>query len=169
MLNSKRILLRAIEDSDIPTLYKFRFSEDSYDYFYEFPVTSLESYKKWLQSIVSRTDQFNFAIEEKSSNQVIGTISLLNLDRRNRKGEMGRVFLHKDFRGKGYFSEILECLAEYAFGDLNLHKVYCEVFADNERGVKAYLNGGFTLEGTMREHIYKSGKYKDVMILSIIK
>jgi diamine N-acetyltransferase len=169
LLSNNKVLLRAINDNDINDLYRLRFDDESYNYFYEFPITSVDGYKKWLQSISNRSDQINFAIEDRVKNQTIGTISLVNIDNRNRKAEMGRVLLDVDFRGNGYFKEIATILLGYAFNDLNLRKIYCEVFSDNKSAVKAYTKNGFLEEGVLRKHIYKNGQYKDIMILSIFR
>ncbi len=169
LLNKNKILLRAIETRDIEDLYQFRFGGDSYEYFYEFPVTSIDGYRSWINSNVSRSDQVNFVIEDKMTKKTIGTISLIDIDNRSKKAEMGRVFLSSDFRGKGYFKDAVEALFDYAFQDLNLRKIYCEVFSDNSWAVKTYIKNGFSEEGLLKKHIYKDGHYKDVIILSIFR
>lgn len=37
------------------------------------------------------------------------------------------------------------------------------------RAVRSYEKAGFVLEGRLREAVYKSGKYDDVLIMSVLR
>ena len=56
---------------------------------------------------------------------------------------------------------------EYAFGHLNLHKVWCEVIAENTAARDLYTKFGFAEEGVLRQHVFKAGRYLDVVLMAL--
>lgn len=170
MLNNDKITLRAFELEDAEVVRKWRFDFDNYDYFYEFTPTSQYSNEIWVQNTLKNKSEINFIVEDNRSKAQIGMISLLNIDSRNQKCEMGRVLIgNTKFRGKGLGSDICNLQLNYAFNHLNMRKVYCEVFAENTAALNLYKKIGFIEEGTLKEHIYKNGQFKDIIVLAKFK
>ena len=60
-------------------------------------------------------------------------------------------------------------LLDYAFRLRNLRRVWLEVYADNERGIRAYKSCDFVEEGRMREHVWLEGRYVDNVIMGILR
>lgn len=52
-------------------------------------------------------------------------------------------------------------------GDLGMRKVVCEAFAFNNRALRLYEKLGFRQEGVFRKHIFKNGRYEDVVSMAI--
>jgi len=101
---------------------------------------------------------------------LVGMVSLVDLDFRNRRAELGRVLIGvAERRGKGLGGEMVELAIEYAFDHLNLHKVVCEVLATNPRAADLYRRLGFVDEGVLRQHVYKGGDYRDVQLLALFR
>lgn len=166
MLENDIIKLRLIEPEDYELIRSWRTDSDEYDSFFDFqPITKHQNetfYEK-------HSGEYNFCIVCKDLNEVIGTISILNIDYRNRKAEMGRVLIgNKKYRGKGLIKLAIELIKEYSFKHLNIRKLYCEVLEYNQYAQKAYVATGFTQEALLKEHIYKNGKYENILIYSII-
>lgn len=59
------------------------------------------------------------------------------------------------------------CAIEYAFKELQLHKLCCEVLSSNPRVLAMHQKMGFTVEGSLKQHILKKGKYLDVWTLGL--
>ena len=59
-------------------------------------------------------------------------------------------------------------LVRYGFKELNLNRVYCEVYSNNE-AYTWYKSIGFVYEGTLRETYWHDGRYYDSYIISILK
>ena len=92
-----------------------------------------------------------------------------NVDFINRNAEIYIYIGDKQYWGNGYGSESVGKLVEFCFNELNMHRVYLQVFEYNERAIASYRKIGFETEGMMRESLYKNGKYHNKILMSIIK
>lgn len=54
-----------------------------------------------------------------------------------------------------------------AFEELQLTKLCCEVFGSNEAVIAMHQKFGFRVDGTLRQHIWKSDHFEDVVTLSV--
>ena len=169
MLTGKRIALRAIEEADLPTLAKWRSESASYHYFFEFHPISQATQADWFAAQRARRDEMNFAVTTRTG-ELAGTISLIRIDGRNRRAELGRVYVGDErLRRGGVGREMTFLVLEYAFDHLNLHKVTCEVLAGNAPARELYRRFGFREEGTLRQHVFKAGQYVDVQVLALFR
>jgi len=112
-------------------------------------------------------DKTEFAIE--AGGAFIGRCGLYAIDTTARHAELGIGIGAKEYWGRGYGREAVGLLLDYAFRLRNLHRVWLEVHALNERGIRAYGSCGFVEEGRMREHIYLDGRYVDNVIMGVLR
>ena len=119
--------------------------------------------------ILNSASSKNYIIEESEGNTAIGVTSLINIDTKNRNAECIIDIGEKEYWGKGYGTEALKMLLEYAFLELNLHRVSLRVFSFNESAIHIYNKIGFRKEGIMRESIYRNGKWHDIIIMGVLK
>ncbi len=112
-------------------------------------------------------DKIEFAIEIDGA--YVGRCGLYNIDRTARRAELGIGIGEGDYRGRGYGREAVALLLDYAFRLRNLRRVWLEVHADNERGIRAYKACGFVEEGRMREHAWLDGRHVDNVIMGVLR
>ena len=62
---------------------------------------------------------------------------------------------------KGYGTEALNCVCNYVFEDLNLHRVCADYYSNNEGSRRMFEKAGFKIEGIFKEHFLLDGKYVD--------
>jgi len=43
------------------------------------------------------------------------------------------------------------------------------VYADNPRAIRTYEKAGFVHEGTLREAVFKRGKFSDIHMMSVLR
>ncbi|MCZ2392875.1 MAG: GNAT family N-acetyltransferase [Chitinophagales bacterium] len=125
----------------------------------------LEDYVK---SILNNPNYVFFAISVKDSNKHIGNVKLGPIDWINRTSNYGLMLGDKKSWGKGYAQEAFILLLQYAFDKLNLHKVWDVATVSNVASIKANQKVGFTIEGNLKKHLYKNGKYEDGVILGLL-
>ncbi|MCJ7435442.1 MAG: GNAT family N-acetyltransferase, partial [Anaerolineales bacterium] len=70
---------------------------------------------------------------------------------------------------QGLGTEAMTLLLRIGFETLNLNRIFLRVYADNSRAVRSYEKAGFILEGTLRQAVYKKGRYEDLHIMSVLR
>ncbi len=170
MLVGKRIRLRSIETEDLPVLAKWRNDPKVYQYFFEHEPLSVVMEKRWFEAFLQRADEKFWIVEPIEGGEPIGTFALVHIDWRSGKAELGRILIYPEkYKQCGYGSEAESLVLRYAFDHMNLHRIYCEVFAGNENGISIHRRFGFKEEGRFRQHVFKNGKYRDVVYLALLR
>jgi RimJ/RimL family protein N-acetyltransferase len=119
-------------------------------------------------NIDSNLQHVMFAVRTLKDRVLIGEISLQNIMWPNRNAELGVMIGDANYQGKGYGSEAIYLLIDYAFNELNLHRVQLNVVAYNERAIAAYKKIGFQSEGTYREYGCRDGKFYDLHLMGLL-
>ncbi|WP_456271405.1 GNAT family N-acetyltransferase [Bacillus sp. AK031] len=104
----------------------------------------------------------------KEDNTFIGTVGQNNLQRGNKKAEIG-FEIHPDFWAKGYTSEAAEAIIEYAFEELQLYRMGAITFLGNQASQRLLKKLGFKEEGVLRGYIYQHGKSHDTYMFSLLQ
>lgn len=104
-----------------------------------------------------------FAICEKGSGRVIGTIGPVWLDWGNRSCEVGFSLAHRAW-GQGLMTEALGAFLRYAFSELGLNRVEGQHDMRNPASGRVMEKAGMALEGRLRQRLYYKGAYADVAL-----
>ncbi|HLY28941.1 MAG TPA: GNAT family protein, partial [Aggregatilineales bacterium] len=104
-----------------------------------------------------------------ADDRLIGQCVLYRPDVRNRFGRIGIVVGAPRNRGRGYGTDALRILANYAFNELNLHRMEIEVFSFNAAAIRSYEKVGFKCEVTKRQAVYRDGAYHDVLMMGLLR
>jgi diamine N-acetyltransferase len=169
MIYGKLVRLRALTRDDLPRLVEWRNDPEIKALLggWSFP-TFLEAEQEWLEQ--ARCDQSTqrLAIEVLEDGRYIGNIGLYDIDWKNRKAEYGILIGDKDAWGKGYGFDASKALLEFAFCELNLHRVFLRVLAHHGRAIRLYEKIGFQVEGRMRQDTFRGGVYRDTLIMGLL-
>ena len=110
-----------------------------------------------------------FAIVDRENNVIIGSTSILKIDSRNKKAEIG-YWLGKDFRKQGFMQEALQLLLDYGFEKLGLNRIGISCATGNKDSRKVIEKAGGKFEGIEREgNISGLGQAYDLRNYSILK
>lgn len=172
ILTGSLVRLRAIEVRDLDSIAVWRSDPKSYDSFFEFGPLPMAGQEEWYRRHCFNDREKNFIIEPLTGGEPsgIGIISVVNIDWRSRNAELGRLLIgERKYRGLEYAPEAIVLACEYAFDHLNLHKIYCEVLASQTRVISMHRKLGAVDEGVRREHVFKRGRYEDVVILALFQ
>ena len=169
-IEGDRIYLREVRVSDVNENY-YRWMNDpevtkyTESRFYPASKEALEEYVKEKQK---DKDSIFLAIIFKEDHQHIGNIKLGPINWIHRLADIGIIIGEKSYWGKGYASEAISLLAEYAFRILNLHKLTAGCYEQNQGAVKAFQQAGFEIEGIRKKHGFLKGEYADSILLGKI-
>ena len=170
VMRSERVRLRPLKKTDAPLLYEWITDRElvihNAPYF---PVTESD-HEAWIERMMTkRSDLVIFVIEEIASEKVIGTCQLLNINWIHRSAELQIRIGEAANQGKGYGTEAVRILCEFGLTDLNLHRIYLHVFANNRRAIRAYEKSGFEQEGVLRDAAFIDGKWSNVYVMGYLK
>jgi RimJ/RimL family protein N-acetyltransferase len=97
-----------------------------------------------------------------------GTTELrLNLD--NRRAEIGISILDREQWGKGYGTDAMRLVLEYAFGELELNRVELTTDVANARAIRSYEKCGFRREGVLRRYRIFQDEVIDSLVMAILR
>lgn len=169
-LKGQHIYLRALEPEDLD----FLFSVENDEAFWEISNTQapfskyiLEQYLLNSYKDIYEAKQLRLVLSD-YKNQPLGLLDLFDFDAKNKRAGIG-LLIHKEAnRNKGYGKEALHLLVNYAFHQLELHQLYCNISEDNPNSLKLFKREGFEVVGLMKDWSSYQGTYKDVYFLQKI-
>ena len=162
---------RPIERDDLPRFVEWFSDPEVRRHLLVYLPVSLAQEERWFDNLLDRLErQEDLLLAIEAADGVhIGNIGLHGIDWKNRNGELGIAIGEKAYWDQGYGTDAIRTLLGLAFGEMNLHRVFLRVDADNARGIRCYEKAGFRQEGTSREAVFKEGTYHDQYVMSILE
>src|SRR5512138_3459456 len=114
------------------------------------PVT-LAAEREFIASLAHAADQLVLAITAADDGRLMGVCGLHQLGDPARQAELGLFLGGPEEWGKGFGTEVTRLLCRHGFETLGLNRIWLHVYADNERGLRAYEHVGFRREGVLRQ------------------
>lgn len=173
-IKGKNIKIRALTPGDAEEvldyhlrnrefLRRFEPSRDESFYTLDSQKTTLtESYKQFL-----RGNGVNFGIY--NSNKLVGKIRISNIVMGVFKNAFIGYSLDEVQQGKGYMKEAVKLVVEYAFEELELHRIEATTLIDNEKSQRVLISAGFKELGVSEEYLYINGEWRDHMVFYKVK
>jgi len=163
MIRGERVLLRPVEDSDVPSIHRWmNHAEVWRNMDYERPF-SLEDVREDVRR--SREDGVPFTIVV--DGHPIGRIGLNQFRRRDRLAALYLYIGEPEFWGSGYARESVRTLLAYAFDRYDLWQVELWSLGDNERAMRVYESCGFVRDARLRDRSWKEGRWVDRVVMSV--
>ena len=167
---TERLSLRRLTLSDAPALYLLRSNEKVMQYMDVPWAKSVEDMQKRIESFDAELIEkrsVNWGIRVPDNEEIIGTICIWNIDRRNHRGEIGYLLMPA-YQGRGLASEAIQTVLDYGFNVLQLHTIEGRVSPDNQASIKVLERNGFKQEAYFRENYYYDGRFLDTIVFSLI-
>lgn len=158
-------MLRKLEKKDIDGMLEWM-HEPEINRFYRFDAESM-TYENAAAFIEKKDDHSRHYAVVDGSDEYLGTISLKDIDKVNRKAEYA-IALRSCAHGTGVAASATDEVLKIAFDELGLNKVFLNVLADNGRARRFYEKYGFIYEGTFRQDVLIRGEYHDLSWYSIL-
>lgn len=168
MIVGERTRLRALEREDIDRFVVWFNDPEVTQHLSLFLPLSRAQEERWLDALLEDDGQIVLAIETLEGRH-IGNIGLHQIDRKNSHAELGIAIGEKGCWGQGYGADAIRTLLRFAFGELNLNRVWLRVFEDNGRAIACYETCGFRHEGRQRAARFHDGAYQDVLLMGMLR
>ncbi len=156
-LETDRLILREWAPTDIDDLVEGLSDIEVAQWlaFVPHPYTAIDA-EKWIRyCIQSLGDErgrtaYHLAIEVKSTQKVIGGLSLDKINR-SQGTAGGGIWINAKYHGAGYGSEAFGKRIEFAFEELKLRRLDNGYFKGNESSLKLQEKFGYKVEGIRRK------------------
>lgn len=164
-------ILREKQDSDVEEFFRY-YSDPEVNKFIlcEMP-RDLEEAKRELhywRGIFYQNDGIYFAIADKESGKMIGSIGLTSFNNYQKRIEIS-YDLAQEYWGRGITTRAIFEVVHYAFTEFKVNRIEAFVSTQNIPSINLLLKCGFTQEGVLRQHRYHRGRFVDVYSFSLLK
>jgi diamine N-acetyltransferase len=169
LLKGENLKLRQIEIDDLGVLYEWENDTENWHTSNNLNPHSrffLEQYILNAQNNIYEDKQLRLVIVEEHDKQ-IGIIDLFDFDPHHRRAAIG-IILDPGSRNKGYGSEALDIIINYANKVLNLKQLHCGVGVDNHHSVRLFKKKGFEITGTRKSWRLHQNQWKDEHFMQLL-
>lgn len=153
-LHTERLIVRSprVEDAqDVFTLMKDKNTAMITGFT---PMSNISEAEGKIRRGISGGNMFVITTEEKPGH-AIGVFEVTSLKVSNIHGEKQEYeicyFLHKDFRGKGYMTEVVESMKRYLFMERQADTLIISVFPRNDASRRVAIKNGFIFKNLERK------------------
>lgn len=169
ILQGSKVNVRSLVREDIINIVKWKTDPEIADLVRGGPIhTNLEIENRRFDRHNDGSDTLRLLIETKQK-KAIGFISLGEIDKENKKAELGMLIGEKAFWNRGYGTNALITLLDYLFTKQDFNRIGLEVFDYNLRAKKVYEKIGFKVEGVQRQGLYRANNFHDIYNMGILK
>jgi RimJ/RimL family protein N-acetyltransferase len=169
-LRTRRLLLRPLGADDAPGMYAIYSDPETMKYWSSVAIDSLEQASRMVAEdlkLQAGGSAAFWAIVLPKTGRVIGKFTLFQIDRNNRRAEIGYV-LNRQFWRKGYGSEVTAAMLELFFDEFGLHRLEADIDPDNLASIALLKKFGFRQEGVFRERWRLGSEWRDSIMMALI-
>ena len=171
-IETDRLYLRSFKYSDDDDMLKYWISDPKCQSLLSEPTYSTkEEVKILLDKYITsyqNDDYYRWAVVKKDSFDCIGQIAIFLVNETNHWCEI-EYCIGSQFHRRGFASEAVKAIIDFAFGKVNFHKMQVCHKEHNTASKGVILKCGFVYEGTLRDYFYMDGKYVNRCFYSMLK
>ena len=134
---------------------------------------SVVQIKKKYEAIEKEVEEakniFHFTIRSKEDGRLLGYIRIEGIEWNHGTGSLKLAIGDPAERGKGFGSEALQCMLQFAFNELNLHRMSAVVGEDTPGALRFFVKHGFVEEVRRRKALLRDGQAWDSIHLGILQ
>jgi RimJ/RimL family protein N-acetyltransferase len=173
ILEDERVVLRAIQEDDIPHLLPFSLNEPEIWTYGLVTAAGEDNLRKYVLSAVNNLQdkkEYPFIVYDKQTKAYAGSTRFYDIQQPFLTTQLGYTWYGKDFQRTGLNRHCKFLLLQYCFDQWGLERVEFRADAKNLRSVNAMKAIGCVEEGILRNHMPTAqGGRRDSIILSILR
>jgi aminoglycoside 6'-N-acetyltransferase len=175
IIETERLTLRPMKQSDATDLLEYQSNADIVRYI-PWPEGTPETVQKHIERTLNESttalkedgEYLVLVWELKSNRKIIGQSNLNMHSKEHECAEIGWV-THQDFQRQGFAREASRAVLDYAFGQLNFHRVIASMDTRVPESAAVAKSLGMRLEAEMREAEFFKGSWCDMWTYAILK
>lgn len=168
-LISNRLYLRKFSQDDSKEIFEGFRNQKEFLYYTNKNKITLEEQKNSLKDIDEKykdNNYYNWLITLKDTKQIVGAINF-NVNLRN-DSVMFNYAIDNRFTGKGYMTEALEVVKNFAFGKMKVHRFEGGCVVTNIASKRVMEKCGLVQEGILKDYVKLSDGYHDMYMFAVI-
>jgi [ribosomal protein S5]-alanine N-acetyltransferase len=171
ILESERLRFRKLTNTDAPEIIELRGNPETMQFIPRPLVTDTESALAHIKMINDKIDEnsdINWAVTEKGSEKCIGIMGFYRTQPEHFRTELGYM-ITKEHWGKGYVTEAVKIILDYAFNTLNFHSIEAVIDSRHKASERVLQKVGFQKEAHFKENFFYNNEFTDTVIYSLLK
>ena len=173
MLIGEKIYLRSVEAGDLEQLRNWRNLPQFKRNFREYRELSRTMQNNWFERIVNGDrNTIMFAICMRETNELLGCCGLCYINWVQRSADLSLYIGYQEayIDDEGIAKEACNLLFGYGFSELNLHKIWTELYEYDAMKIEFYMSTfGFKKDGILRDNHFMDGKWWGSWMLSLLE
>lgn len=174
-LFTERLLIRDYETGDLDNHHKLLSDADVMYYLQDIKTGNMEESKANLMKVLDdqgsgKREFYHLLIEDRKTSEFIGGIGYTVMDNTpyGKLVHMG-YFILKDYWNKGFTTEAVKRVVEFAFEENNVYRIHTGCIVENKYSEKIMQKCGFIKEAEFTEYVFHDGKFKDRVEYRMLK
>ena len=157
-LTGDKIRLINSTENDIETIACFEVSNSQFVNQY-----SCEKHR----ALLVDKDCLHISVRRIDNDMLIGHVLVFGITDINKVLELRRITITD--RGLGFGREAIILVKKLCFAGLRFHRLWLDVYDDNEKAIKLYESEGFIREGILRDSVKSETGYRSQRIYSMLE
>lgn len=169
-IGTSRLDLRPLAVGDEPPLFAIHSDPEFMRYGSSVPWESIEQASSLIASDrreMAEGNHIRLGIVQRADGRLIGTCSLFKFDEQCRRAELG-YGIARDCWRKGFMTEAVSALIDFAFSTLNLNRLEADIDPRNTASGRSLERLGFLMEGLLRERWIVGGEVSDSAVYGLL-
>ena len=167
MFEGKNVNLRSLEIDDLGILKKWRNDKITRNHTREYRLLNMVNQKHWFETIHKDNPPkfLMFGVTDKRK-KLVGVCGLTYIDWKNRHCEISIILYLKNWQKTKEAKETISLLINYGFGELNMRRLWVEIFDTIPQNIKLFESLNFVKEGILRDKLWRNRKWHNSYIYS---
>ncbi len=170
-IETRRLVLRGFEQADASEAQRLAGDRAIADTTTQIPHPYEDGMaEEWISTHAedfSKGVALHFAVVLAATEKLIGAISLMNIEVRDARAELG-YWIGRDYWGNGFGTEAARAVIQHGFDEMQLNRVFAQHFTRNPASGSVLMKAGMRREGLLRQHVCKWGVFEDVEIYGVL-
>jgi diamine N-acetyltransferase len=161
-----KITLRPLEPNDMELLYQWENNLEIWEVSNTkapFSKHILARYILESAKDIYETKQLRLIIQNENE-EAVGAVDLFDFEPYHLRAGVGILIHQQSDRNKGYASDALQSLSNYALEILGLRQLYANITADNTNSIQLFEKSGFEKSGVKKNWINSMAGWKDELL-----
>lgn len=152
VITTDRLVIKSLKNVDIELIRQWRNQPRIRNQLFDSNEITEAKQVDWWSKYIRKLDDECFVVHSKG-NIKLGFIALYHIDRHYGTAEVGRMMIGKDTDlGRGYMTEALKAVRNYAFKQKGIRNIFLYVKTDNASAIACYRKSGFADVGPAKNN-----------------